>query len=169
MKKACFFGIIFHRIAKTGLMMHKYERHHLIKEMIRRSRIATQKEIQNRLEAQGVEVTQTTLSRDLRELGLIKARSEGHSYYVLPDRKETADFIKHVMGYIQRVERASFTLVLHTRLGEAGVASNIIDGERPQQILGTIAGADTLLVICRDEAAASQLEAELKAGQTEQE
>lgn len=142
--------------------MKKQKRHQLIKEMVRGEQIATQKDIQNRLEAQGVDVTQTTLSRDLRELGLIKTRENGRSYYILPDQEGGHDFIRELRPYISRVERASFILVLHTRLGEAGIASNIIDGESSDQILGTVAGADTLLVICRDEAAAGQLASEFE-------
>ncbi len=141
--------------------MHKHERHQLIKEMVRRETIATQKDIQHKLEAQGVEVTQTTLSRDLRELGLIKAREKGHSYYILPEDEEGRSFIQQIRSYVHKIERASFVLVLHTRLGEAGVVSNIIDSEQVAHILGTVAGADTLLVICRDEATASHLETEL--------
>lgn len=141
--------------------MNKRERHQLITEIIDAEKIFTQKDIQDRLEAKGVVVTQTTLSRDLREIGLIKTHDQGKSYYTLPKSHESVDFIDVLATYIRKVERASFILVLHTRLGEAGVTSNVIDAAQPQQVLGTVAGADTVVVICRDEACAQDIETAL--------
>lgn len=141
--------------------MKKRDRHQLIKEMVLTSRLSTQRDIQLELEARGVEVTQTTLSRDLRELNLIKAREKGQSFYILPDVPRAFDFRALLSPYVIKAKRASFVLVLHTRLGEAALVSNIIDTAKPIQILGTVAGADTLLVICRDEAAAQEVEREL--------
>lgn len=142
--------------------MNKQERHELIKIMIGQERIGRQADIQVRLERQGVFVTQTTLSRDLRELGLIKLYEDGQAYYALSDKEEVADFSQLLAQYAYKVERASFILVLHSDLGEAALMANIIDAEKPEEILGTLAGADTLLVICRDEAAAQKVEAEIK-------
>lgn len=142
--------------------MNKQKRHQIITEMIQGERISTQKEIQERLEQQGIEVTQTTLSRDLRELGLIKNRDRGQSYYSLPNSQEDGGLGPLLGDYVRKIEQASFILVLHTQLGEAGVASNIIDREKSTHVLGTVAGADTLLVICRDEAAATALKMELE-------
>lgn len=148
--------------------MKKRDRHQLIKEMVLTSRLSTQRDIQLELEARGVEVTQTTLSRDLRELNLIKAREKGQSFYILPDVPRSFDFRALLSPYVIKAERASFVLVLHTRLGEAALVSNIIDTAKPIQILGTVAGADTLLVICRDEAAAQEVERELAPGLDEE-
>ena len=63
--------------------MRKRERHQLIKKMITEEKLGTQKEIQDRLEARNVYVTQTTLSRDLREIGLTKVKKNDMVYYVL--------------------------------------------------------------------------------------
>ncbi|MGT2756633.1 arginine repressor [Streptococcus ovuberis] len=145
--------------------MRKRERLELIKELVRSSRLRTQKDVQLGLEERGVEVTQTTLSRDLRQLGLIKVREKEGSFYTLPKSDDMDDFIILLAPFIQKVERASFILVLHTQLGETGVSSNIIDNAKPEQILGTVAGANTLLVICRDEAAAMAVEKNLKTQQ----
>ncbi|MBY5034129.1 arginine repressor [Streptococcus gallolyticus] len=141
--------------------MNKSERHELIKQMIREEKISRQVDIQENLEKAGVSVTQTTLSRDLREIGLVKIYENGRSYYSLAVKEEQEKFSKLLAQYAYKVERASFVLVLHSDLGEAALMANIIDAEKPSSILGTIAGADTLLVICRDEEAAKQVEDEI--------
>ncbi|MGT2732544.1 MULTISPECIES: arginine repressor [Streptococcus] len=141
--------------------MNKAERHELIKSMIRQEKIGRQMDIQQILEAQGVVVTQTTLSRDLRELGVIKIHENGRSFYSLAAEEERVNFIQLLAQYAYKVNRASFILVLHSELGEAALMANIIDAEKPETILGTLAGANTLLVICRDELAAQQVEAEI--------
>lgn len=141
--------------------MSKAERQQLIQTMIRQEKIRTQAEIKQGLERHGISVTQTTLSRDLRELGLVKMHEKGQSYYSLPMSEAGIAFSQLLAQYAYKVERASFILVLHSELGEAALMANIIDIERPATILGTLAGADTLLVICRDEEAAKQVEAEI--------
>ncbi|HFR3343602.1 TPA: arginine repressor [Streptococcus suis] len=141
--------------------MNKLERHDLIKSMIRQEKIGRQTDIQRGLEEQGVVVTQTTLSRDLRELGVVKVYEGGRSYYSMTVENDQVHFVQLLAQYAYKVERASFILVLHSDLGEAALMANIIDAEKPAPILGTIAGADTLLVICRDESAAQQVEAEI--------
>ncbi|HEP1831941.1 TPA: arginine repressor [Streptococcus suis] len=141
--------------------MNKAGRHELIKNMIRQEKIGRQTDIQKGLESQGIVVTQTTLSRDLRELGVIKIYENGRSFYSLAIEEEEANFVELLAQYAYKVDRASFILVLHSDLGEAALMANIIDAEKPSSILGTLAGADTLLVICRDEEAAKQVEAEI--------
>ncbi|HFI0632840.1 TPA: arginine repressor [Streptococcus suis] len=141
--------------------MNKVGRHELIKNMIRQEKIGRQTDIQQALEAHGVVVTQTTLSRDLRELGVIKIHENGQSFYSLAVEEDGVNFIQLLAQYAYKVDRASFILVLHSELGEAALMANIIDAEKPKSILGTLAGADTLLVICRDEEAAKQVESEI--------
>ncbi|TCD45431.1 arginine repressor [Streptococcus sp. X16XC17] len=141
--------------------MNKNERHELIQAIIRKEKISRQIDIQEELEKREVSVTQTTLSRDLREIGLVKAYENGRSYYALSVKDEQEIFSKLLAEYTYKVERASFILVLHSDLGEAALMANIIDAEKPSSVLGTIAGADTLLVICRDEAAAKSVEDEI--------
>lgn len=141
--------------------MNKRDRHELIKSMIRQDKIGRQADIQAGLEKNGVFVTQATLSRDLRELGLVKVYENGQSYYSLTVEEREQAFSQLLAEYANKVERASFILVLHSDLGEAALMANIIDAEKPAAILGTVAGADTLLVICRDEEAAKQVENEI--------
>ncbi|KXT77836.1 arginine repressor [Streptococcus sp. DD13] len=142
--------------------MNKRERHQLIKDMVRNEKIGRQMDIQQRLEQQGVLVTQTTLSRDLRELGLTKVYEGNQSFYVLPSDQDTLSLGQVLASSVTKVERASFILVFHTELGESALLANAIDAEKPENILGTIAGADTLLAICRDEASAMAVQEDIE-------
>ena len=141
--------------------MIKRERHQLIKRMITEEKLGTQKEIQDRLEACNVFVTQTTLSRDLRELGLTKVKKNDVVYYVLANETEKIDLVEFLSHHLEGVARAEFTLVLHTKLGEAAVLANVVDSNKDGWILGTVAGANTLLVICKDQHAAKVMEERL--------
>ena len=141
--------------------MRKRERHQLIKRMITEEKLGTQKEIQDRLEACDVFVTQTTLSRDLRELGLTKVKKNDVVYYVLANETEKIDLAEFLSHHLEGVARAEFTLVLHTKLGEASVLANVVDSNKDGWILGTVAGANTLLVICKDQHAAKVVEERL--------
>ncbi|MGT2907923.1 arginine repressor [Streptococcus dentiloxodontae] len=139
----------------------KRDRQAVIKQMIAADKISTQEEIKQRLEEAGISVTQATLSRDLREIGLLKLRDEeGRLYYSLSEAVMTT-LDPAVFDYVKKVARAQFMLILHTDLGEADVLANLIDHDDNPEILGTIAGADTLLVICKDEQVAAKLESEL--------
>ena len=141
--------------------MRKRERHQLIKRMITEEKLGTQKEIQDRLEACDVFVTQTTLSRDLRELGLTKVKKNDIVYYVLANETDKIDLVEFLSHHLEGVARAEFTLVLHTKLGEASVLANVVDSNKDGWILGTVAGANTLLVICKDQHAAKVMEERL--------
>ena len=68
------------------------------------------------------------------------------------------NFLSH---HLEGVARAEFTLVLHTKLGEAAVLANVVDSNKDGRILGTVAGANTLLVICKDQHAAKVMEERL--------
>jgi len=141
--------------------MRKRERHQLIKRMITEEKLGTQKDIQDRLEACGIFVTQTTLSRDLREIGLTKVKKNDVVYYVLANETEKIDLVEFLSRHLEGVARAEFTLVLHTKLGEASVLANVVDSNKDEWILGTVAGANTLLVICKDQHAAKVMEERL--------
>lgn len=141
--------------------MRKRERHQLIKRMIIEEKLGTQKDIQDRLEACGIFVTQTTLSRDLREIGLTKVKKNDVVYYVLANETEKIDLVEFLSRHLEGVARAEFTLVLHTKLGEASVLANVVDSNKDEWILGTVAGANTLLLICKDQHAAKVMEERL--------
>ena len=141
--------------------MKKTERHLLIQQMIRNEKLSTQNEIQDRLEAQGIAVTQTTLSRDLRDLGLVKVKRKDQLYYILPNEPEVAEIYIMLSSHAKSVSRAEFTLVLRTELGEAALLANGVDEMSDERILGTVAGANTLLIVCRDQEAAIEIQNEI--------
>ena len=141
--------------------MRKKERHQLIKKMIAEEKLGTQKELQDRLELCNVFVTQTTLSRDLRDIGLTKVKKNDKVFYVLANETDKIDLVEFLSHHLEGVARAEFTLVLHTKLGEAAVLANIVDENKDETILGTVAGANTLLVICRDQYVAKVMEERL--------
>lgn len=141
--------------------MNKIERQNRIKRLIQSDSIGTQEEIKRHLQEEGISVTQATLSRDLREIGLLKRRdASGKLYYSLLETTENT-FATELASYILKVDRADFMLVLHTNLGEADVLANLIDSSDMSEILGTVAGADTLLVVCKDKETAQTLERDL--------
>ena len=143
--------------------MNKKDRQERIIRLIQEGNIGTQEEIKRYLQDDGISITQATLSRDLRELGLLKLRnSDGKLYYSL-STQTNPQLDPAIYSYVKKLERAGFMLVIHTNLGEADVLANIIDAENNDTILGTVAGADTLLVICKDEMVASRLEKEIRA------
>ena len=119
------------------------------------------KEIQDRLEAKGIAVTQTTLSRDLRDLGLVKVKRKDQLYYILPNEPEVAEIYIMLSSHAKSVSRAEFTLVLRTELGEAALLANGVDEMSDERILGTVAGANTLLIVCRDQDAAIEIQNEI--------
>lgn len=90
--------------------MRKRDRHQLIKKMITEEKLSTQKEIQDRLEAHNVFVTQTTLSRDLREIGLTKVKKNDMVYYVLANETDKIDLVEFLSHHLEGVARAEFTL-----------------------------------------------------------
>ena len=101
------------------------------------------------------------LSRDLRELGLTKVKK--NDMVILRtskwDREDWPGWV--FIPSLEGVARAEFTLVLHTKLGEAAVLANVVDDNKDEWILGTVAGANTLLVICKDQHAAKVMEERL--------
>ena len=144
--------------------MNKINRQDRIKRLIQSGHIGTQEEIKSQLQEEGISVTQATLSRDLREIGLLKLRDvDGKLYYSLSESRATI-FSPVVRSYILKISRAEFMLILHTNLGEADVLANVIDSSEIPEILGTVAGADTLLVVCKDGETAQIFERELSVG-----
>ena len=127
--------------------MNKINRQDRIKRLIQSGHIGTQEEIKSQLQEEGISVTQATLSRDLREIGLLKLRDvDGKLYYSLSESTATI-FSPVVRSYILKISRAEFMLILHTNLGEADVLANVIDSSEIPEILGTVAGADSFVKV----------------------
>ena len=135
-------------------MGNKAERHRAIQEIVRREEIGTQKELVERLRQLGFEVTQATVSRDIAELGLARiALGKGRHRYVLPaaDLPENAyEELKRQFGlFVRDVDRGGNLLVVKTAEGHASGIAYLLDRLRRDEIVGTLAGDDTILVVAQ--------------------
>ena len=133
----------------------KSVRHAVIKEIIETQDIETQEELAAALRARGIDVTQATVSRDIKELRLLKVLSEGGGYkYATADKAEhgLADrFIRIFSESVLSITPAKNLIVVKTISGSAHVAGEAIDSLKWPEVVGTICGDNTMLVIALNE------------------
>lgn len=136
-------------------------RHGQILKIIQQKQIHTQEELARELASIGVTATQVTLSRDMRELGLVKTKEGYVQLREAPDRAvqvETA-----VSEYLLDIRPAQNMLVLKTPAAHANSLAIAVDRSEWPEIAGTIAGDDTVLVVCPDLSSAQHLHEKLLA------
>ncbi|BCS31593.1 arginine repressor [Luteitalea sp. TBR-22] len=149
----------------------KGTRHGVILDVIERESISSQEMLRQRLHDRGVDVTQATLSRDLKELGVVKRASDG-AYQRLAagvvswPADALANLQRTTTEFLKRSDRSEQLVVLRTDSGQAALLAIAIDRAPVPEVLGTVAGDDTILVICRDARAAEALVARLDAWRT---
>ncbi len=137
-------------------MAGKQQRQHRIGRLLVEHRVTNQAQLTELLAADGVTVTQATVSRDLEELGAIKVRVPGgDTVYAIPElpREQVSpqDHLRRVLGdWLVEVERSGDLVVLRTPPGSAHVVASAIDRNGLDGVVGTVAGDDTLLVIARE-------------------
>jgi transcriptional regulator of arginine metabolism len=149
----------------------KFQRHNAIRELVAHALVANQDELRRKLRRRGFEVTQATLSRDVHELRLTK----GPGGYSLPNGNgngngagthtadEGAPSVAEMMeSFGLAVRHAMNQVVLRTTMGGAQPTAAALDREGWSDVLGTIAGDDTVLVICPDMKRASEVDARLR-------
>ena len=127
----------------------KRDRQNSILELVRQNRIESQQALATELGQQGYEVSQATLSRDIQELGLVKA---GNAYVVAGGqvRRTSQQALRRILrDYLVEVDSVPPLLVLKTSAGNAGTVADAVDYAGWSQIVGTIAGDDTIFVLCR--------------------
>jgi transcriptional regulator of arginine metabolism len=136
----------------------KLQRQRAIRDLVTSRPIGSQREVVDALSAQGFEVTQATVSRDITELGLVKAPGADGHVYVTPDRMSsnggaTSDArLERILADIPvHIGRSGLTLVLTGTPGTASVIAQAIDDSGLQEQEGTLAGDNTLLVLFRDD------------------
>jgi transcriptional regulator of arginine metabolism len=127
--------------------MTKTYRQGQILKLIRSKKIFTQEELAQELKSQGIAATQVTLSRDLRDLRLVKTR-EG--YQEMAPEETGPGFTMLAGEFLNDVVRAQNLIVLKTSPGHANTVAVALDNEGWPEIVGTIAGDDTILVIAPD-------------------
>lgn len=113
--------------------------------------ITSQEQLRKRLQEKGIQATQGTLSRDIRDLALVKRAADGaYSRPGVPSTEDPVEELEAAVGdYLRRHERVEQMLVLRTDAGNAQPLAVAIDRGRLPEVAGTIAGDDTILVICR--------------------
>lgn len=135
--------------------MKKYARQSKILELIENNEIETQEELADCLKKLGIDVTQATVSRDIRELRLVKvlAKSGKYKYAAMGQNVEgtTDRLIKIFKNSIVSVEIAGHLLVIKTLPGAAQISGSAIDSLGIEEIVGTIAGDDTIFIAVSDE------------------
>jgi transcriptional regulator of arginine metabolism len=131
----------------------KTQRHAAILRVVRDRRIESQDDLREALAEGGFVVTQATLSRDIRELGLAKlADPEGGAYYTHPQRGAVRPELGQVLPtLLVGVDGVGPFLVLKTASGSAGAVTEALDQAGWTEIIGTIAGDDTVLVVTRNQ------------------
>lgn len=137
-----------------------------ILDVIDREAIASQEMLRQRLHALGIDATQATISRDLKDLGLVKRAGDGA--YVRPgaDRGGPAvgtQLQRAVATLVRGFERVDPLVVVRTDRGQAQGLAEWIDRAQLAEVAGTIAGDDTILLVCRGDQAAAAIETKLKA------
>jgi transcriptional regulator of arginine metabolism len=146
--------------------MTKAERHRLIQTLITQREISTQRELVHALDSLGCEVTQATISRDIRELDLQKVRTHlGRAKYVLSARERPKDpeqAARHVLSdFARSTAVAQNILVVRCEIGTASTVARQIDNLNHNDVVGTLAGDDTFIVILRDDLKAVEMQAYL--------
>ena len=146
-------------------MTKKRVRQTAILDLVATHVVGSQEELRRLLLSRGMDVTQATLSRDLRDLGLARVSTDEGGRYVLPESL-TADDDNPLLGNLlpqlfSRIDGVGELIVLHTVRSGAQPIAEAIDQEEFEEVLGTIAGDDTILIVTRSSAARLTLTARL--------
>jgi transcriptional regulator of arginine metabolism len=138
----------------------KRQRQQAILDLVKREPLGSQAAILDRLREQGYEVTQPTVSRDLEELGLVRVRdAEGHLRYASPAEASNGhgpERLHRVLAeYVIGMDASRNIVVVKTPPGSANVVAQVIDQVGLKNVIGTVAGDDTIMVVTREGVRAS--------------
>jgi len=145
-------------------------RHNAIRELVTHAQVASQDELRRKLRRRGFAVTQATLSRDIHELRLSKGPggytlsngSQGNGLAQALEDNSPPSLAEMVESFGLRVKQAMNQVVVGTVMGGAQPFAAALDGEAWPEVVGTIAGDDTVLVICPDVRRAVEVESRLR-------
>ena len=131
--------------------MSKRQRHAQILSALKQHRVTSQEALRELLQGQGTDVTQATLSRDIRELRLVKVQgADGTPHYSVPEEWESTPSLESLLPTLfHSAEGVDHLLVVRTMKGGAQTVAAGIDWEEWPEVLGTLAGDDTILLILR--------------------
>jgi transcriptional regulator of arginine metabolism len=143
----------------------KYERQGAIMRLVQERSLATQSEVADALRAAGYDVVQTTISRDIAQLGLVKVRDEdGRLVYALPraaDLNRLEELTAALRRWALTISPSAQLVVIRTPSGYANALARALDEARLPEVAGTIAGDDTIFVAAADPLTGAELAAEL--------
>lgn len=139
----------------------KKRRHSMILELIAKYDIGTQEELLAKLKENGFDATQATVSRDIKELRLVKQMNKNGGYSYVEGKSETEEYLsKFNVIFSHSVISADYagnTVVIKCHTGMAQAACATFENMQWEGIVGTIAGDDTIFALCRTEALANEL------------
>jgi transcriptional regulator of arginine metabolism len=123
-----------------------------ILELIDKDAVTSQEALREHLQGRGINVTQATLSRDLKQMGLVKRAGDGA--YVRPGAERSGAVMseqmrKAVTALVRSFERVDTFIVVRTDPGQANGLAVLIDRTKMSEVAGTLAGDDTILLVCR--------------------
>jgi len=148
--------------------MSKSQRQHLLAKILEKQAVSSQAKLVELLKGEGVDVTQATLSRDLEELGAVKVRVPvGDSVYAVPDnpteRVLPVDHLRRVLGeWLVEVSVSNNIVVLRTPPGSAHVVASAVDRAGLPEIIGTVAGDDTVILVAASDTTGEKVSERLK-------
>lgn len=144
----------------------KERRHAKILELIGKYSIDTQEELLRRLREEGYEVTQATVSRDIKELRLIKTLTASGKYRYTVGQEETKDYTTKFYSLFSdsalSIDSAQNMVAVKCLTGMANAVCAAMDALQWDNIVGTLSGDDTIFILTRDESSAEKLSLELK-------
>jgi transcriptional regulator of arginine metabolism len=149
--------------------LSKHQRQHRITMLIEQQAVTSQSQLVDLLAAGGVETTQATVSRDLDEIGAVKVRAPGgDSIYAVPelpkDRVTPGDHLRRVLGeWVVDVAASANLVVVRTPPGSAHVVASALDRAALPDIIGTVAGDDTIMVVAAERVGGAKLARRLSA------
>lgn len=141
--------------------MKKSERQMMIKQMVLNEEISTQDELLNKLKEKGIDATQATISRDIKELNLVKTPSSkgGTKYTIYQNNQLTIEdkLSSTLSEVVIKITQVQFMNVIKTIPGNAHVVGALMDDISFSEVVGTVAGNDTIMIISSSEAEANQM------------
>ena len=149
--------------------MSKQSRQHMITKLLEQYAVSSQPQLVELLKQEGIIATQATVSRDLEDMGAIKVRAAaGETVYAIPElpkeQRAPEDHLKRVLGdWVVEVAHSANIVVLRTPPGSAHVVGSALDRADLPDILGTVAGDDTLLVVAAEKVGGRKVAQQLSA------
>ena len=151
------------------MRLSRAARQHRIVQLLEKQAVTSQQQLAELLNQAGVEATQATVSRDLEEIGAVKVRAAGgESVYAVPDlpkdRVAPEEHLRRVLGdWVVEVSSSANLVVVRTPPGSAHVVASALDRAGLAEVLGTVAGDDTIIIVAVEDVGGTALADRLSA------